>query len=94
MGVNSEKCPVCSTAPKPIECPKCNGVGLIECIAYYVDADGLKEVAAEDYVNLAHSEDEARLWGASLFQGDSQVCPCCLGKGRVYEAEGEYFPIS
>lgn len=93
-GRNSQSCPVCHEPRIPIECPKCNGVGLVECVAYIVDSDGFKIVAPEDYAMLPHTEDEARLWGSLLFQGDAEICPCCLGKGRVYEEDGEYIPIS
>lgn len=93
MGINSSKCPVCGRPPKIVECPECEGYGIVDCEAYFVDSEDLEEVTAAEYISLP-DEDEAVKRGLERYKGDSRRCPCCLGRGRVYEEDDDkYYPI-
>lgn len=70
----------------------CEGYGLVDCEAYYVDSEDWEEVTPAEYISLP-DEDEAAKRGLERFKGDARVCPCCLGQGQVYVHDGEYIPI-
>lgn len=89
MGRNSEKCPVCGPRPsEKITCPHCGGWGVVNCVAYEVGTDDVVDVTGAFYSSLPDTEDEA-LW---LYKGDAERCPECLGSGKVYEEDGQYYP--
>ena len=92
LGKNEARCPICGTRIEPIECPKCKGYGIVNCYAYEVDTDEVREVTVDEYLTLP-DEQEASVRCLTWFKGDHEVCQCCLGEGRVYCKDGEYFPI-
>lgn len=93
-GKNSQFCPICGHPPVKKTCPKCDGYGLVDCTAYDIPSNKLVSITAQEYIDLPEEEEQALLWGLSQCRGDAVVCPCCLGKGKVYEEDGEYIPIS
>lgn len=93
LGKGSRPCPVCGEEPKKIDCPNCDGIGLVNCTAFKLNSREIIDVSAQTYIDLPYDEEEAHLWEHKMFKGDADICPICNGHGKVYEIEGEYMPV-
>lgn len=94
QGRGSHSCPVCGEH-KRLRCPKCDGVGLVDCVAYKIGSEETFDVTASFFASLPFDEEHAHFREDKLFRGESMKCPLCEGLGHVYLGEdGNYYPTT
>lgn len=82
-GTNSSRCPVCGDEPDIVTCPKCRGLGLVNCYARSLRSGEEIEVTAETYLGIPATEEEARASGRHYYRSFAEDCEFCGGSGEV-----------
>ena len=90
-GTNSSRCPVCGSEPEIVSCPKCRGLGLVNCYAVSLRTGEEVEVTAETYQGIPATEEEARVSGKHYYRSFAEDCEFCGGSGEMLlDDDGNY----
>ena len=82
LGYDDYRCPVCGKTSGKV-CPDCEGSGHLPYMAY--DIMGKREISVteQEWNILPDNEDEADDQGARFCKVEIEVCPTCMGEGRL-----------
>ena len=83
-GHSSYNCPCCGEEARMVDCPDCEGNGVVY-YAFHITERRFKKVTELAYTILPQDEDEARYMRGKWCQGDILKCPTCKGEGEIPE---------
>lgn len=83
-GHSAYNCPCCGETVTMVECPDCEGSGLIH-YAFDTHHRRMMRVTELAFLILPEDEDDARYLGVRWCKGCVEVCDTCKGEGEIQE---------